>query len=531
MFKQGCWVVAAIVLAIYASQLPLGAAPVFAPAAVSQEPTVALSKAQAGSFTDALDALAAQGHRAIVAEGAPLVPHLAKNDVPDLTAGVPLSQAVAKIAAAYDYDVQKSEGVFVLTKRYTDPKDLPGVTLEECKLAFGDALTLLDRFNPQFDEAKDDQSERGAVRAFFGTLSPSQIQEAQAKTLHYRDLTTEQQEIVWRISLFAFVQFPADEIEEAEHIIDYAPKSVLTGKDGDYTGLLIQNTQPTDKTIFYYRPLYSPGRLTASSVPLLPVLLPTPKATDPPPAPEPKTLGEVVGMLPHTGPPPVVDAALQDKPVSVAGLSYTSSNSVLTALTVLYDLRISVSDAGGPLLTRQILTTDDSLQDLAENVWDTVPISLRRATHQEEALPSQGAPKNPPGVYLSFQRRMERQDMVNALRAEAEHQVLVSVQPQFHSQGLAAKIPVKTLSKAARCALAVALSGKAVQALLDNFTGQTKQNAMDCWKDTDDIVVYTVPSETATIHGQLVPSLYFTGTNPYTRQQFSLGGVAFGSSP
>lgn len=516
-----------VVLVMSLASSPLIASPIFIPASVQQKPMVHLSEAQARSFSDALDALSEQGHVAIVAEGVPLVPRLAKKDAPDLTTAVPLSQAVAEVAARYDYDVQKQDDIFVLTKRYTNLKELPCVTLEECRGAFSDVVTLLDRFSPQFDEGSEDNSQRGAAVAFFASLSPAELYRAQTKSLHYGELTPDQKEIVSRLLLYGIVPIPINLSQDSINVLNYAPKSALTGKDGDYKALLIQVPVPADRAQLYYRSLYSSGKAIYLDQPQPTLILPKPQATTLPHAPDPKTLGDVVGLLAHKGPPPAVDVALKDKPVSVAGLANASTQNILDALTLLYGLRISVSDAGGPLLTRQILTTDDNLQDLTENIWETVPVSIRRAMHQEYTAPLQGVPNKPADAVQDFQQRIEPKPSLVALREEAEHQVLVGVQPQFRSKGLSVRIPVKTLDKATSRALAVALSGGVLGSLLESFTGQTHQTVMDCLDDMDDVVISTVPAQAAEVHGQLVPSVYFEGTNPYTKQQISLGGVQF----
>ena len=120
-----------IVLTLQSTGAAFTAAPESVPDAAPQKSRVHLSLAQSESFSDALDALTAQGHVAIVAEGAPLVPRLPKKDTQDLTAPLPLPKVVTKLAAFFDYDAQEQDNVYILTKRYTDPKEMPCVTLEE----------------------------------------------------------------------------------------------------------------------------------------------------------------------------------------------------------------------------------------------------------------------------------------------------------------------------------------------------------------------------------------------------------------
>lgn len=526
------------ILMLESTKSPFAAAPEPVPVLVQQKALVHLNLAQSASFSEALEALAAQGHVAIVAEGVPLVPHLPAKEVQDLTAPVPLPEAVTKIAAAFDYDVQKQDNVFVLTKRYTDPKEMPCVTLEECRRAFKDILTLLDKYNPNFDEASEDHSQHNTVINFFNSLSPGQLQGAQAKTLHYGELTPEQQGMVNSIFLSGFVQFPTHKLRETVERLDYAPKSVLTGKDKGQNALFIEFPVPINKSLRYLQPLE--GGISPSDA-ALPLILPKQSGKSMSAAPAPMTLETLVGLLPHTGPPAVVDACLKDKPVSVAGLKNVSSMDVLRALKVLYNLRIGASDAGGNELMRQIPPDSDSLRDIGPGVWSLLPISIVRAIHQGDAPAGQSAPvndnktDNPPEARRRFRaeadrrfrQQMRSQTLLPTLWTEAVHQVVVGVQPQFRRGGLSVRIPVKTLDNPTRCALAMALSVSVLGELRDGFTGQANQNVLDCLDDMNDTLVYTVSGEAAVIHGRTVPSLYFEGTNPYTKQQIGLGGARF----
>lgn len=528
-----------VVLALRNAEPSLASAPEAMPVAAQQEPRVHLSLAQSASFSDALDALAAQGHVAILAEGVPLVPRLSKKGTQDLTAPLPLSEAVTKVAASFDYDVQKQDDVFVLTKRYTNPKEIPCVTLEECDQAFRDILTLLEPFNPNLDERSDDHSQRSTVITFFNSLSPRQLQEVQAKTLRYGELGPDQQKMVESIFLFGFVQLLMDQLRDTVRMLDYAPKSVLTGQDKGHNALFIEAPMLINNSLRYFQPLEggisAPGQST-------PLILPKQAETGSPPVPSPMTLETLVGLLPHTGPPATVDTPLKDKPVFAAGLKNVSSGDVLRALKVLYNLRIGASDAGGEELMRQIIPPTDSLRDLGPHVWSLLPVSLIRAIHQEDAPTGQAIPvaenktedraeafrRFSAEADRRFRQQMQSRRLLPALWTEAVHQVLVGVQPQLRSGGLSVRIPVKSLDGTTRSALAVALTVSALEVLQTGFTGQANRNTTDCLDDMDATLVYTVPTETVIINGRKVPSLYFKGTDPYTKEQVGLGGVRFG---
>jgi hypothetical protein len=511
------------------------------PAPDRQQSLIGLSLAQSGSFSDALDALAAQGHVAFVAEGVPLVPHLPKKEAQKLTAPVPLSEAVTKVAASFDYDVQKQGGVFILTKRYTNPKEMPCVTLEECRQAFSDILAVLDRYDPDFDEASDVHSQRSTVISFFASLSPEQLQEAQTKTLHYGELGPEQQGMVQSLFLGNLMQLSTYKLREAIDMLGYAPKSVLTGKDQGQTALFIQMPVPANKALRYYRPLEG-GINPSNSAPSL--ILPKQAAEGASATPAPTTLATAVGLLAHTGPAPSVDAALKDKPVSVAGLKNVPSSEILRALKVLYSLRISVSEAGGEELARQILPSPDSLRNIGPVVWSILPVSIVRAIHLKNGStgqptptgggqagsPSESTRRSQAEADQRLLQQMQSQTFLSELWSEAVQQVLVGVQPQLRRGGVGVHVPVRTLSSTTRSALAVALSVGALEDLQSAFTGQAYQNTMDCLDDMNSILVYTIPGEAAVIRGRTVPSIYFEGTNPYTKQRIGLGGARFSTS-
>lgn len=536
-----------LVLTLQGTGASFAAAPEAVPAIAQQKPLVHLTLAQSGSFSEALDALAAQGHVAIVAEGAPLVPRLPKKDTQDLTAPVPLSQAVTKIAASFDYDVQEKgqeQGdVFVLTKRYTDPKEMPCVTLEECDQAFKDMLTLLEPLNPNFDEASDDHSKAMAFVTFFQSLLPEQLQKVRTKTLYYGELNSDQQKMIESFILYGFVQSPTYALRDALDLLDHAPGSVLTGTDQGQNALFIEVPMPADKSRHYYHLLRGGGGRVfapkAAQPTLILPILPKQGEENAPAAPAPMTLAALVALLPHAGPPAVVDACLKDKPVSAAGLGNVPAMDVLRGLKALYNLRIGASDAGGNKLMRQIVPAA-SLRDLGPGVWSLLPVSIVRAIHSEEVSPTQAPPTDmskPKSTAEAFQRGQEAmrrfQRQIQARRqlpmlwGEAVHQVLVGVQPQLRSGGLSVRIPVKSLDGATRSALAVALSVNALEELQSGFTGQINRNAVDCLDDMNSILIYTVPGEECVIHGRTVPSLYFQGTSPYTKQQIGLGGSRF----
>ena len=146
------------------------------------DPRVQITPAQAATFSAAFTALAQQAHVALVAEDQPLHPALTPQEAAGLELnpnGEPLSALLSRLAAAYDYDVQPSGvtspsgTVFLLRKRYTDPADLPSVTVQECALALEETSRYAENFNPHLVLGFPDRSP--AVRDLIYSLTPAQI--------------------------------------------------------------------------------------------------------------------------------------------------------------------------------------------------------------------------------------------------------------------------------------------------------------------------------------------------------------------
>ena len=190
-----------------------------APVPTAEEPLVHLTSAQARVFKDALNALSEQSHVAFVAEGWPLRATLKDKQASALAdVELPLSKAVQHLAEAYDYDAQRQGKVFLLTKRYTDPADLPGVTLAECRASVEDIRDVTGPFNPQAPPEKYGVADP-LIGALVASLTPSQIQAMAEKTpekrLSVSSLTPEQQAQVWRFLLYSYVQCPLRAVEQA----------------------------------------------------------------------------------------------------------------------------------------------------------------------------------------------------------------------------------------------------------------------------------------------------------------------------
>ena len=246
-----------------AISVPAQAAPVLG----AEDSSVHLTLAQARTFKDALRTLSEQASVAFVAEGWPLHPTLTEGQArPWANATVPLSKAVQRLAEAYDYTAQRQGKVFLLTKRYTDPADLPGVTLAECRASVEDLREVTRPFNPQVPPEKYGVTDP-LVGDLVASLTPQQIrtmgETAPGKRLAVSTLTPQQQAQVWRFLLYFYVQLPLEPVESVWPDLKEAvrPGAKLAFRRGELLGLSLfgYEAAPTATSEFGFHPLSSPN--------------------------------------------------------------------------------------------------------------------------------------------------------------------------------------------------------------------------------------------------------------------------------
>jgi hypothetical protein len=396
------------------------------------DPVVRLTKEEARIFRDALKAVATQAHVTLVAEGEPLKLTLPKEEVQDFPEGdVALPEIVAKLAAAFDYSAESQGNVFVLRKRYSDPRDLPGVTLQECALAVQDVMRVASALNPRVPPRRYGGTRHPLAGELIATLTPEQLQAMQDKELRVADLTPRLQAQVWRIALYYYVQYPMDDAERVLKRINQITKTdpVFCQKDAYGLQRLFGYeiaAGPQGRSLFL--PLSHPNQVRTGSgwiqVMLPPAAKKAPTAppsdpTDPLPSDatestgitlENSTLETVTAALSARRDSPakmVVDAALAAKPITVVGQDFTPSTQVLTALADAYGLRVKAEDDGTLRLTRRLFKVATNASDLPEAVRRVFPEPFLRALQGRKlaALTSQ-----PPDEARPSDRQRAEQD-------------------------------------------------------------------------------------------------------------------------
>jgi len=395
------------------------------------KPNIQLTSKEVRSFRLAFSTLANKAHVTFIIEAEPLRPTLGPNThiglPPD---GEPLSTLVPKIADAYDYEATRSGNVFILTKRFSAPEDIPDVTLAECAQAMDDVAFVVAPFDPHFKRGQVEKSP--AMQDLLSSLTPEQITALQDKQhgLAVASLPPSQQQEAEPLVLFLYVQLPLGNTAPAMQQIrsvggavpvfcrrnfgDVVPDSSKMGL-GDINLFGIEFLDvPASKTRFI--PLSKPDSISSNgdgfslmwdtSVNGKPVMS-SPDPTDPPPPAVPvshspmsvnvvnsETLGEVVARLNvGTGGKPkiTVDAALAPKRVAVFGEEFTPPLKILDALAELYGLRVRHSDDEKTLrLTRRLFQVPLTPEGISLAIQAIMPAPLIRA--RQNYLGRQPAP-------------------------------------------------------------------------------------------------------------------------------------------
>lgn len=364
------------------------------------EPVVALTHDQARNFETALQTLADKGHVAFVAEDRPLHLTLKAKDVEALpTTAAPLTQTVDAVAACYDYDVQRDGMVFRLTKRYSDPKDLPAVTLQECLQSLEDVQHITSRFNPDVPEER-----YGAPDPLIGdlaaSLTPEQITALHNRTLLVSTLTPEQQAQVWRMAGYFYVQLP---LRDMPDVLPQLREAARADSQLEFRW----DSAGTQRSFGYD----TPSSVEGNFVPL-PIALSGTSSHDTPSSVEGRSrfhrlcsapAGRQEAGAPYEGgkelsiadavvqlnlrrlpsTPYAVDAAMRTKPVTIIGASNVKPEDIWHSLAAVYGLHIVTKDDGRQVLTRFSVDVAPSISELPKAIQRAMPISFLHALHAD----------------------------------------------------------------------------------------------------------------------------------------------------
>lgn len=438
--------------------------------------TVALTPAQTQQFETALKAVAAQTQTAFVIEGVPLHSTLTEDKAPNIQNGVPAEEAVKKLARAYDYEATRRGDLFLFKKRYTDPYDLPGVTLEEYTLAMRDVVRLLSAHGPQPPISTNTKF----VLEFAKTITPEQQRAMQDSGLPLTALSPAQQTQMRRMALQIYVGSSLEDATSALFLLRQAPKSVLCRKN--MFGRVTFGFEYTSAG--YSKPAFQPvnGGLDPTAFHSGSSPLPGSQTTEPDlkaEKPIRSTLGNVIANLnvPSNAEPGKasfkIDAALADKPVVVIGR--VGPSQLMAGLADVYGLRVVVQEDGTQTLTRPGLRIARNLADLPRSVLHSFPDPLLRALHIDavDVLEQQQQKwrqiSHDPKASIEQRTKADEeatrlfteQQRLNAfpsvLVQKAAWRLRAMVEPALNKSGEGARVPVATLGKTERSAFALTL--------------------------------------------------------------------------
>jgi hypothetical protein len=359
--------------------------------AASQTPTnsptrVEINAEEASNFYSALNAVSARGQIAIVAEGYPLRPVLTADQAARIAGAGTSEEMVHRLADAFDYELFRDERgrlpqgkVYALRKRYTDPRDLPSVTFEECHAAVADIKRILSAFAP--DPPVPRQVD--LVLQIMNTLTPEQVERSRKEGIPVRALRPDQQAQIRRMASHLFVGVNLRGADNSLRALESRRKStvcVRSHKDKNVVGFecVFPGVKPTfypagqTYNLFVFAPqgdeLTELATLYRENAP----------AT---------TLGAVVDSLGKNAPGATleIDEILRDKPVCVAGMAFAPPERVMGALSDIYGLRL-VGDSGRKSLA--LLRRRPNLPRDVSAVYDAVrtalPDPIRRATKDSD---------------------------------------------------------------------------------------------------------------------------------------------------
>lgn len=400
---------------------------------------VTLTSAQAAVFKDALAALAQQGHVCIVAEGSPLHSTLAPDKVPVVPDHTPLEDAVRMVADAYDYDAQRTGNVFTLTKRYTDPADMPSVTLKECTTALEDVSLMLNAFDPP-SPAVGPSVDPGwdTINSVLSTLSPDQFQKAQSKQgLPVSSLGPDQRAAVDRWDRGILLDGSCHFVDRLLSSLKRIPQSqvgmgsiaVNAYGHGTVAVFGLQGTDAAGKVSFntFEGYVVFPGGKEAdqSGGPVTADELNAARARRAQ-ADGHETLEQAVAALDGRGGHFQVLDELAAKTVTVAGDANAAPAAVLDGLAAVYGLRVQARPNAPTLLTHPERVTPVDLTTMHDQILSALPAPLLRAAHFADAQALKARlnaprPKINLAIFAQIKAQQDERDRLYKQYDEASH--------------------------------------------------------------------------------------------------------------
>ena len=366
---------------------PCFAAPL--PTKQQADARVHLTPAQAADLPVALGAIAQQARVAILVEGRPFHLRLAPDKAAPLAPDAPLDTFVDRLAAAYDYAVLRSprasglptrrqRAVFVLQKKYTDPRDMPSLTTDECLRCVRRYKECLNVFNPASIPSNTE-----TLQNIYRSLRPEQIDAMRADRLVVASLSPDQKARLQPLMMKLYTGTESNKVRQDTERIEAARDATL------YNELLA-----SDNMIHYGYYSGADKKRNASIGSSMNV----PAAPDPDPAldgnlprdgeAQPTTFAAFGDWLnqqtPAGGASYAIDEVLAKKPFWMARRENADPAALFAALQDMHSLRVMQgTSAKQRLLTTAFAPLPRTLSDLPLALRRTLPDALQRAMHDD----------------------------------------------------------------------------------------------------------------------------------------------------
>ena len=385
------------------------------------------TRATAPSYTSSLSEVksafenaAQKAHVAFIVEGEPYKKTLTAKEAESLEAAqntVSPEDFAAQVALAYDYKVmgQTSPSVFVLHKRYTNPDDLPYVSLAEVRVVFNDIGRLYQGFLPPGITSASFPNAN--MFAFADSLYPEQIKalEDEKRGILVKDLSQTQRDQIFCIPLDMVIQGPYSTIRKLQAQTEgLLGPSASVGRAWSNEGVFKEGQAETrlrfgyvipnpNSTSRYLRPLNIPaislkGQETSELTPIATFFSDDNDPTNPNAAAatlpiEPRLsipLREAVQQLQarakNAKNPVAIDDEIANHPVFLINPKAAAPEDLVQSLPSVYGFVLTTKSDGSRRLSRGRFPKAKTIADIQLSLQALLPASFTRALNWRDPL-------------------------------------------------------------------------------------------------------------------------------------------------
>lgn len=459
-------------------------------------------------FQKYLDTFATKNKWAIVAEGAPLSLDEAFTNSDKYKRATPEAQFQI-VADAADYEAKHTPNspVWVLTKRYSSPRDMPCVTLAECtysiqRVAGLTALLLpktADRFGPEYD----------LVQGMYRGFTPQERQAALEKPISVASLQPQQKWAAQGVAAVLYLRHFPDDSKRQVDFLKQAGQARLSR---------VEKVSGKPKPIVWFGPKSAPkDGIALGGIGWLEV----PKEGDVLPPPAPTTLGKEINRInaaekAHVGLTCELDPALSDKLLTVAGLENTTTGPILKAFAEVYGLRLRTTNTAHILGFRPEWKNKVTLLNVREAVLYALPAPLVRVLVGPVA--EQTISKS--DILRDFSVDTQRQNSVNYLVREAVKQLHLGIDASIDASQETG-VAVSDVTPTQQPALAVAV----ICGFLDNTAVLMNTRTPAIITHQDDLYVTMKKMNDAANGSNLQITLYYKGSDGSLQAGGGMDGI------